>query len=119
MKMWEIQCGLGMESKSSTSYLHSDNQKAFDGLVNSGWEFGGEASAAAKTRPEKGGSMEGAASVPESVWMYQLTDKALALELSGKEAEYSKEDNLNNKSQLYGQGRIRRLPDCCHNYLHV
>ena len=51
--------------------------------------------AAAQTSPEKGGAMAGAASVSEGVWMYQLTDKGLALELTGKGTKYSKDKDLN------------------------
>ena len=40
--------------------------------------------------------MEGAASVSEGVWTYQLTDKGLALELTGKGTKYSRDKDLNN-----------------------
>jgi len=95
MKMFEIQAGLGMGVKKFRVLFVFDNEKAFNGFVNSGWEFGGQTSAAAKTSPEKGGSMEGAASVSEGVWMYQMTDKGLALELTGKGTKYSKDKDLN------------------------
>jgi lipid-binding SYLF domain-containing protein len=98
MKMFEIQAGLGMGAKKFRVIFVFENQKAFDGFVNSGWEFGGQTSAAAKTSPDKGGSMEGAASVSDGVWMYQMTDKGLALELTGKGTKYSKDDDLNKKS---------------------
>jgi lipid-binding SYLF domain-containing protein len=98
MKMLEAQAGLGFGVKKFKVIFVFDNQKAFDGFVNSGWEFGGEASAAAKTSPEKGGSMQGAASVSEGVWMYQLTDKGLALEITAKGTKYSKDDDLNKKT---------------------
>ena len=95
MKMFEIQAGLGMGVKKFRVIFVFDNEKAFNGFVNSGWEFGGQTSAAAKTSPEKGGSMEGAASVSEGVWMYQMTDKGLALEITGKGTKYSKDKDLN------------------------
>jgi lipid-binding SYLF domain-containing protein len=95
MKMLEVQAGLGFGVKKFRVIFVFDNQKAFDGFVNSGWEFGGQASAAAKTSPEKGGAMQGAASVSEGVWMYQLTDKGVALELTGKGTKYSKDNDLN------------------------
>jgi lipid-binding SYLF domain-containing protein len=98
MKMLELQAGLGMGVKKFRVVFVFENQKAFDSFVNSGWEFGGQTSAAAKTSPDKGGSMEGAASVSEGVWMYQLTDKGLALEITAKGTKYSKDDDLNNKS---------------------
>jgi lipid-binding SYLF domain-containing protein len=95
MKMFEVQAGLGMGVKKFRVVFVFDNEKAFNGFVNSGWEFGGQTSAAAKTSPEKGGSMEGAASVSEGVWMYQMTDKGLALEITGKGTKYSKDKDLN------------------------
>jgi len=95
MKMLEIQAGLGFGVKKFRVIFVFDNQKAFDGFVNSGWEFGGQADAAAKTSPEKGGSMQGAVSVSDGVWVYQLTDKGLALELTGKGTKYSKDDDIN------------------------
>ena len=98
MKMLELQAGLGMGVKKFRVIFVFENEKAFDEFVNSGWEFGGQTSAAAKTSPEKGGSMEGAASVSDGVWMYQMTDKGLALELTGKGTKYSKDDDLNKKS---------------------
>jgi lipid-binding SYLF domain-containing protein len=95
MKMLEVQAGLGMGVKKYKVIFVFDNQKAFDSFVNSGWDFGGQASAAAKTSPEKGGAMQGAASVSDGVWMYQMTDKGLALELTAKGTKYSKDDDLN------------------------
>jgi lipid-binding SYLF domain-containing protein len=98
MKMLEAQAGLGFGVKKFKCVFVFDNQKVFDDFVNSGWQFGGQASAAAKTSPEKGGSMEGATSVSEGIWMYQLTDKGLALEITAKGTKYSKDDDLNKKS---------------------
>jgi hypothetical protein len=37
----------------------------------------------------------GAASISEGVWMYQLTDKGLALEITAKSTKYYKDDDLN------------------------
>jgi hypothetical protein len=65
-----------------------------DEFTNSGWEFGAQTTAAAKTS-DGGGSLEGAVAVSPGVWMYQLTDKGLALELTGKGTKYSKDDELN------------------------
>jgi lipid-binding SYLF domain-containing protein len=71
-----------------------DNEKALNSFVNSGWEFRGQTTAAAKTG-DKGGAMAGAASVSDGVWMYQLTDKGLALEITAKSTKYYKDDDLN------------------------
>ena len=94
MKMREIQAGLGMGVKKFSTIFVFETKSALQNFINSGWEFGGQTTAAAKTG-DGGGSYQGAASVSEGVWMYQLTDKGLALELTGKGTKYSKDDDLN------------------------
>jgi lipid-binding SYLF domain-containing protein len=94
MKMLELQAGLGFGVKKFRVIFVFDNEKALNSFVNSGWEFGGQTTAAAKTG-DKGGAMAGAASVSDGVWMYQLTDKGLALEITAKSTKYYKDDDLN------------------------
>lgn len=94
MKMLEVQAGLGMGVKKFRVVFVFDNEKVLNSFVNSGWQFGGQATAAATTGKE-GGAMAGAASVSDGVWMYQLTDKGLALEISAKSTKYYKDDDLN------------------------
>lgn len=95
MKMLELQAGLGMGVKKFRVVFIFENDKAFNGFVDSGWEFGGQATAAAKAGEGKGGSMAGATSVSDGVWMYQLTDKGVAVEVTVKNTKYSKDDDLN------------------------
>jgi lipid-binding SYLF domain-containing protein len=94
MKMLELQAGLGAGVKKFRVVFVFENEKAFDGFVNSGWEFGGQSTVAAKAG-DKGGSFAGAASVSDGVWMYQLTDKGLAAEITLKSSKYYKDDDLN------------------------
>jgi lipid-binding SYLF domain-containing protein len=94
MKMLEVQAGLGMGVKKFSVIFVFDTEKALNGFVNSGWEFGGQATAAAKNG-DKGASMEGATSVADGVWMYQLTDKGIALEITAKGTKYYKDGDLN------------------------
>jgi lipid-binding SYLF domain-containing protein len=94
MKMVELQAGLGMGVKKFRVVFLFDNDKAFNSFVNSGWQFGGQSTAAAKAG-DKGGAMAGAVSVSDGVWMYQLTDKGLALEITAKSTKYYKDDDLN------------------------
>jgi lipid-binding SYLF domain-containing protein len=94
MKMREVQAGLGMGVKKFSVIFVFENQKALNDFIDGGWEFGGQTTAAAKTGGS-GGSLQGATSVSPGVWMYQLTDKGLALELTGKSTKYSKDDDLN------------------------
>jgi lipid-binding SYLF domain-containing protein len=94
VKMLQVQAGLGMGVKKFRVVFVFDNEKALDSFVNSGWQLGGQSTAAAKTG-DKGGSMAGAASVSEGVWMYQLTDKGLAAEISPTGTKYYKDNDLN------------------------
>lgn len=94
MKMVEAQAGLGLGIKKFRVVFIFDTPAALDGFVNSGWEFGGQATAAA-SYGKQGAAYQGAASVMPGVWMYQMTDEGLALELTGKGTKYYKNDELN------------------------
>ena len=94
MKMIEAQAGLGFGVKKFSVIFVFMKHKDVDEFINSGWEFGGQASAAAKIG-EEGGSMQGAMSISPGVWMYQLTDEGIALELTGKGTKYYKDKDLN------------------------
>ena len=94
MKMVEVQAGLGIGVKKFRVVFVFDTQKALNDFVNSGWEFGGQTTAAAKAG-DQGASLAGAISVAPGVWMYQLTDTGLAAEITGKGTKYYKDSDLN------------------------
>jgi lipid-binding SYLF domain-containing protein len=94
MKMVELQAGLGFGISKFRNIFVFDTQSAMDKFVNSGWQFGGQATAAAKTANE-GGAMAGAASVDDGVWLYQLTEKGLNLSVTATGAKYYKDEELN------------------------
>jgi lipid-binding SYLF domain-containing protein len=94
MKMREIQAGLGMGVKKFSIVFVFENKKVLDDFINGGWDAGGQTTAAAKTG-DGGGSLQGAAAGGPGVWVYQMTDKGLALELTVKGTKYSKDDELN------------------------
>jgi len=94
MKMAEVQAGLGFGAKKFQVVWVFETQAALDSFVNSGWEFGGQATAAAKSG-DKGAAYQGAVSVSPGVWLYQVTDKGLALELTAKGTKYFKDGDLN------------------------
>ena len=94
MKMREVQAGFGMGVKKFSTIFVFETKDALQRFTGSGWEFGGQTTAAAKSGGG-GGSLQGAASVSPGVWMYQLTDKGLALELTAKGTKYFKDDDLN------------------------
>jgi lipid-binding SYLF domain-containing protein len=94
MKMMEVQAGLGMGIKKFRLVWVFENSKDLDGFINSGWELGGQTTAAAKAGGQ-GGAFAGAMSIAPGVWLYQLTDTGLALELTAKGTKYYKDDKLN------------------------
>ncbi len=94
MKMAEVQAGLGFGVKKFQLVWVFETDKALNDFITSGWTFGGQATAAAKAG-DKGGAYQGAVAVGPGVWLYQLTDKGLALELTAKGTKYYKDDDLN------------------------
>jgi lipid-binding SYLF domain-containing protein len=94
MKMAEIQAGLGFGVKKFQLVWVFENKKSLDAFVNSGWELGAQATAAAKTG-STGASYQGAVPISDGVWLYQLTSDGLALELTAKGTKYYKDDDLN------------------------
>lgn len=94
MKMAEVQAGLGLGVKKFRLVWVFESRDALTKFINSGWEFGGQASAAAKAG-DKGGAYQGAMSVSPGVWVYQLTDTGLAAELTAKGTKYYKDKDLN------------------------
>ena len=94
MKMLEVQAGLGIGIKRFQVVFVFENKKVFNEFINSGWEFGGQSTVAAKL-DDDGGAFTGAATVSPGVWIYQLTEDGLALEVTVKGTKYMKNDDLN------------------------
>jgi lipid-binding SYLF domain-containing protein len=94
MKMVEVQAGLGFGIKKFRLVWVFEKQKDLNDFINSGWEFGAQASASAKMG-DQGTGLSGAMSVKPGVWIYQLNDDGLAIEFTGKGTKYYKDDDLN------------------------
>jgi lipid-binding SYLF domain-containing protein len=94
MKMAEIQAGLGFGAKKFQVVWVFETEAALNNFINSGWELGGQATAAAKAG-DKGSAYQGAIAVSPGVWSYQVTEKGLALELTAKGTKYYKDSDLN------------------------
>ena len=94
MKMVELQAGVGFGVKKFRLVWLFETPQAFDNFVNSGWELGAQTTAAAQLGGQ-GAWAAGAISVSPGVWLYQLTDNGLALELTAKGTKYYKDEALN------------------------
>lgn len=95
MDMYEVQAGLGLGVKSYMMIWVFESENAFNNFVNSGWEIGAQAAAAAKAGGN-GGALEGAVQISPGVYVYQLTSTGLAVELTAKGTKYYRDNDLNN-----------------------
>jgi len=97
MKMISVGAGLGVGIKDYRVVFVFENNEALANFINSGWSAETQADAAAKTS-KSGAAYSGAVSVAPGVWVYQITKKGLALQLTLQGTKYSKNDELNNKT---------------------
>lgn len=98
MRMFSAGAGLGAGIKKFSAVFVFHDRDAFDQFVDKGWNFTGQADAAATTDAEDGkgaGAADSAGTINESVSIYQLTDKGLALQVTLQGTKYWKNDDLN------------------------
>ena len=69
MKMVEVQAGLGFGIKKFRLVWVFETPAAFDSFVNSGWELGAQATAAAQLSGQ-GAWAAGAMPISQGVWLY-------------------------------------------------
>jgi lipid-binding SYLF domain-containing protein len=94
MEMLEFQPGMGFGASKFRVVFIFETAEAFNTFVNSGWEFGANAMADAKTKAE-GGALAGAVTVSKGVKMFQLNDEGAIVGVSLTAAKYYKDKELN------------------------
>ena len=94
MKMISAGAGIGVGIKDYRVVFVFENESALARFLDSGWSGSVQADAAAKTS-KSGGAYSGAAMVEPGVWVYQITKKGLALQLTLQGTKYYKDDDLN------------------------
>jgi lipid-binding SYLF domain-containing protein len=95
MKMVEVQAGLGFGVKKFRLIWVFEKSSDLNNFINSGWEVGAQATASAQMSGQGSELYAGAMSISPGIWLYQLTDDGLALELTAKGTKYYKDDGLN------------------------
>lgn len=93
MKMGEVGIGFGLGVKDFRAVFIFHDTKTMNKFINSGWEFGGHADAAAKAG-SSGGAIGGEALI-DNISIYQLTESGLALQATVKGTKYWKDKELN------------------------
>lgn len=98
MRMIEVGGGLGLGLKQFRAVFVFNTSKALERFVESGWEFGADADAAAKAGDE-GGAVGADVSSGEldGLEIYQFTENGLALSATATGTKYYKDDELNGE----------------------
>lgn len=93
MRMGEVGVGLGLGVKDFRAVFVFHDHNTLNKFIESGWEFGGHADAAAKAS-DKGGAVAGEILL-DNITIYQLTESGLALQATIKGTKYWKDEALN------------------------
>lgn len=96
MRMGQLGLGLGIGVQDFRAVFVFHDPEVLARFVDQGWEFSGEADAAAKSG-DKGGAVSGAGSFEEAIEVYQFTKAGLALEASIRGTKYWLDDDLNRE----------------------
>lgn len=94
MKMFELQPGLGFGYTNFRLVFVFDTREVMNSFINSGWEFGTRAAAAAKSKTD-GGAAEIGYTVAPGMHVFQLTEEGALVGLSITGAKYWRNDDLN------------------------
>lgn len=94
MKMGSAGIGFGLGVKDFRAVFVFDEVKSLRAFVDQGWDFSGQADAAAKSN-EKGAAAATAGNIAEGVAVYQITKNGLALQATLQGTKYWKAKDLN------------------------
>lgn len=94
MKMVQggVGLGLGVQDIRVVFVFHSD--RSYMNFVNKGWEFGGQADAAAKAR-DKGVAATGEVSIDSETTMYTMSEAGLMAKVNLAGTKYWRDESLN------------------------
>jgi lipid-binding SYLF domain-containing protein len=94
MKMALGGVGLGLGAKDYRVVMVFKNKATMEKFVESGWDVGAHADAAAKAG-ETGGEVSGEGDIRSGVEVYSMTESGLALQATVAGTKYWKDDKLN------------------------
>jgi lipid-binding SYLF domain-containing protein len=98
MNMFSAGGGIGLGVKKFSAVFIFHTRDAFDQFVEEGWNFTGQADAAATTDAEdkeQAGAAGGTVGLNDGVTVYQMTEKGLALQATLQGTKYWKNEDLN------------------------
>lgn len=94
MKMGSAGVGIGLGVKDFRAVFVFSSKDKLRTFVESGWDFSGQADAAAKS-DKKGAAASGAGNLAEGVEVFQITKNGLALQATLQGTKYWKDKDLN------------------------
>lgn len=94
MKMVQGGLGLGLGVQDVRVVFVFHSARSYMNFVNKGWEFGGQADAAAKAR-DKGVAATGEVSIDSETSMYTMSESGLMAKVNLAGTKYWRDDNLN------------------------
>lgn len=94
MKMGSAGVGIGLGVKDFRAVFVFSSKAKLRAFVESGWDFSGQADAAAKS-DKKGAAASGAGNLAEGVEVFQITKNGLALQATLQGTKYWKDKDLN------------------------
>jgi len=94
MKMGEFGVGIGLGVKDFRAVFVFRDKTVMNTWIYDGWEWGGEADAAAKSG-DQGGSATAAGNVNEGVEVYQFTESGVIAGATVSGTKYWRDDELN------------------------
>jgi lipid-binding SYLF domain-containing protein len=94
MSMGSAGIGIGLGVKDFRAVFVFHDKETMDTFIEHGWDFSGQADAAAKAN-EHGGEGSAAGTVVNGVSVYQLTENGLALQATLQGTKYWTNDDLN------------------------
>lgn len=94
MRMASAGVGIGLGVKDFRGVFVFHTEKALDNFLDHGWDFSGQADAAAKSG-DKGGEENVSGTAINGVSLYQLTETGLALQATLQGTKYWKNAKLN------------------------
>ncbi len=94
MNMVSAGVGIGLGVKDFRAVFVFKNSDALNDFIEHGWDFSGQADAAAKSG-KKGGEKSEAGTLVNGVEVYQMTENGLALQATLQGTKYWKDGDLN------------------------
>lgn len=94
MKMGSAGIGLGLGVKDFRAVFVFHDKEKLQAFIEKGWDFSGQADAAAKS-DDKGAALGGAATAIPGVEVFQITKNGIALQATLQGTKYWKDKDLN------------------------